>query len=441
MCQNSRPHDHHPHHDTPRDHEHSHGDGHTHSHTHSHSHGADLAAISRRVFLSGIAAALATRTLLAQSDDAAKAERFTEMSKELRAIGLSQPFKGITTNGELVSGLFPIQRTGIPTDAVRVAAERLLSTLTADQRAKVMFPVDDPQWSNWANQHWYNRAGVALKDMTEDQREAVYNLIKVSLSPRGYEQIRNIMRLNETLAEMTDDHVFVGEFFYNVTILGKPSATEPWGWQFQGHHGLINYFILGDQVVMTPQFIGGEPVIAEQGKYKGTMILQAEQKNALEFVNSLDGDARAKAILKNSKKQDMNVAEAFKDNIVLDYAGVPVSSLPGARRDALMDLTELYIGNMDEGRARLKMQEIKSRINETHFAWIGSTGPDAVFYYRIQSPVILIEFDHQRPRSLSKFLDPNVPSPLHIHCVVRTPNGNDYGKDLLREHYKQHSHA
>jgi hypothetical protein len=25
--------------------------------------------------------------------------------------------------------------------------------------------------------------------------------------------------------------------------------------------------------------------------------------------------------------------------------------------------------------------------------------------------------------------------------VVRTPNGNDYGKDLLRQHYLAHPHA
>jgi hypothetical protein len=24
---------------------------------------------------------------------------------------------------------------------------------------------------------------------------------------------------------------------------------------------------------------------------------------------------------------------------------------------------------------------------------------------------------------------------------VRTPNGNDYGKDLLRQHYQSHAHA
>jgi hypothetical protein len=30
-----------------------------------------------------------------------------------------------------------------------------------------------------------------------------------------------------------------------------------------------------------------------------------------------------------------------------------------------------------------------------------------------------------------------VPGRLHIHSLIRTPNGNDYGKDLLRQHYEQ----
>jgi hypothetical protein len=29
----------------------------------------------------------------------------------------------------------------------------------------------------------------------------------------------------------------------------------------------------------------------------------------------------------------------------------------------------------------------------------------------------------------------------HIHAVVRTPNGNDYGKDLLRLPLQQHPHT
>ena len=50
--------------------------------------------------------------------------------------------------------------------------------------------------------------------------------------------------------------------------------------------------------------------------------------------------------------------------------------------------------------------------------------------------MILIEFDHQRPANL-RHLYPPVPYREHIHAVIRTPNGNDYGKDLLRQHYAQ----
>jgi hypothetical protein len=64
-----------------------------------------------------------------------------------------------------------------------------------------------------------------------------------------------------------------------------------------------------------------------------------------------------------------------------------------------------------------------------------------VFYYRIHSPVILIEFDHQQPVALRHLMTPGVPNTAHIHTVVRTPNGNDYGKDLLRQHYQQHPHS
>jgi hypothetical protein len=67
---------------------------------------------------------------------------------------------------------------------------------------------------------------------------------------------------------------------------------------------------------------------------------------------------------------------------------------------------------------------------------MGDVGPDAVFYYREQSPVILIEFDHQGPIALPG--DRSVPTRDHVHSVVRTPNGNDYGKDLLRQHYERH---
>lgn len=61
-----------------------------------------------------------------------------------------------------------------------------------------------------------------------------------------------------------------------------------------------------------------------------------------------------------------------------------------------------------------------------------------MFYYRIHSPVILIEFDYQQPIALARS---NTPTRNHVHTVARTPNGNDYGMDLLRQHYQHHDHG
>ena len=50
--------------------------------------------------------------------------------------------------------------------------------------------------------------------------------------------------------------------------------------------------------------------------------------------------------------------------------------------------------------------------------------------------MVLIEFDHQMPVAMRHLVpNPKVPFRDHVHVVVRTPNGNDYGKDLLRQHY------
>jgi hypothetical protein len=223
--------------------------------------------------------------------------------------------------------------------------------------------------------------------------------------------------------------------------MGEPSTDKPWGWQIDGHHLIINYFVLRDQVVMSPAFYGSEPVVARGGKYKGVSILQDEQNRGLKFVLSLTEPQRQKAVLEVSKSGNNNVAEAFKDNVVLDYAGLRAAEMDPPGRAALLALAELYIANMDDGHAKVKLEEVRSHLDETYFAWIGGTAADSVFYYRIHSPVILIEFDHQRPantRHLAK--NPQLPIRDHIHVVVRTPNGNDYGKDLLRQHYELQKH-
>jgi len=365
------------------------------------------------------------------------------MSIDAETKGLAEPFKGITINGQVVPGLFAIHSTGVSTEPVHKTADAFLSSLTVEQRSKTAYGVDDDEWRKWMNQHFYVRQGLSFKEMTDAQREAAFALMRASLSAKGLKQTRDIMRLNHTLGELNNnDFEQYGEWLYNITVMGTPSSKEPWGWQLDGHHAIINYFVLGDQVVMTPFFAGSEPVIATSGKFKGTSVLQDEQNNGLSMINALTEAERKKAIIQVSKTGNNNLTEAFKDNVVLDYAGMRASELSKPQRKQLLDLIALYVDNMDDGHARVKMDEVRRHMDNTWFAWIGGTDPASVFYYRIHSPVILIEFDHQLPANLRHLAkDPRVPNHEHIHVVVRTPNGNDYGKDLLRQHYQQHKHG
>lgn len=375
------------------------------------------------------------------------AQTLTEETRRQRSLeferkGLAEPFRGVTTNGTPQAGLFPVRSSGVSTEPVRQAAAAFLAALAPDQRAKTRFAVDDDEWRKWMNQDFYIRQGVSFLEMSEPQREAAFGLMRAAMSAKGLKLSRDIMRLNHTLGELNNNNFErYGEWLYWITVMGEPSATEPWGWQLDGHHLILNYFVLGDQVVMTPSFYGSEPVIARAGKFAGTSVLQTEQNEGLKLINSLSEGQRKKAVLQLAKTSNQNIGEAFKDNVVLDYAGIRAAEFNPDQKRALRGIIEGYVSNMRDAHAKVKMEEVDRHLDATYFAWIGGSGPEDVFYYRIHSPVVLIEFDHQTPANLRHLAkDPSVPNREHIHTVVRTPNGNDYGKDLLRQHYLKHPH-
>ena len=277
--------------------------------------------------------------------------------------------------------------------------------------------------------------------MNPVQSKAALGLLRSSLSAKGLKLSQDIMNLNRTLGELNNnDFDQYNELLYWITIMGEPSATEPWGWQIDGHHLIINYFVLGDQVVMTPLFVGSEPVIAEAGKFKGTAILQEEQKHGLAMIQALAPEQQKTATIQTNKDGNNNLTEAFKDNVVFDYAGVKASTFTKSQKKRFLGLVELFVENMDDGHARIRMEEVEAHLDETYFAWVGDTGDEAVFYYRVHSPVILIEYDQQSPVGMRRQFPDRKPNRQHVHVVVRTPNGNDYGKDLLRQHHTKHSH-
>jgi Protein of unknown function (DUF3500) len=350
---------------------------------------------------------------------------------------VAEPFKGVTADGRVAPGLFPLQKTGVPTDSIREAAEEFLASLNPEQRAKTLFPVDAVEWRKWSNIHrTLMRHGTPFFEMTAIQCDRALAVLKQTLSAQGFETARDVMRLNETVMEMTGRLDEYGEDLYWLSIMGRPSATEPWGWQIDGHHLNINTFVLGDQLVMTPAFLGSEPVYAKSGKYAGTRVFKAEEEQGLAVIRALSLAQRNQAILSRDLPREP-FTTAFRDNFELRYDGICYDALSTSQHDLLLRLVEVHVGRIRAGHAEIKMEEVKRHLRDTYFAWMGGAEEDSVFYYRVHSPVLIVEFDHQRGQAFPQY---EKPYRDHIHVVVRTSNGNDYGKDLLRQHYQQSHH-
>ncbi len=354
---------------------------------------------------------------------------------------LSEDYKGITAGSDVPSNLFPLRSSGVTTAPILDAARKFLDTLTRSQLIKTQFSVDDSEWRKWSNvdNGIYVRQGISLQEMNKAQKAAAIGLMSASLSAKGLELSFDIMKTDQTLGEINDNSFIYGEEKYFFTVMGIPSAAEPWGWQLDGHHLVINYFLLADQVVVTPMFLGGEPVVTTSGKYDGNKILQPEQDQGLALLQSLDSEQREAAMISSDKLPSNLLAVAGEDNLVMNYEGISSTDLSVDQNAQLIDLIQLFVDNIREDQAQVRMEEVLQHLDDTYFAWIGGTSNDAVFYYRIHSRVILIEFDHQRPVGIPN-LEPNVPTRQHVHIMVRTPNGNDYGKDLLRQHLELHPH-
>ena len=363
---------------------------------------------------------------------------------------VQEPFKGITTDGTVVPGLFPLKSTGVSTEPIRRAVLGFLESLDQTQRQQATFEVTSDAWRRWWNIHPYlMRHGAHLEHLSDHQRQAALHVVEQTLSATGYQLARDIMRLNHTIGEITGSWTEYGEWIYFMSVFGEPSETEPWGWQIDGHHLIVNCFVIGDQVVITPLFMGSEPVVAETGIYKGTSVLQTEQDEGLKFINALSAAQRSRAILypsilstdlppERGIGSDGRVqTAAFKDNIVIPYEGIRSEELTAGQREQMLRLAALYTDKLRPGHAEVWMDAVRHHLEETYFMWMGGIGDQDVFYYRIHSPVILIEFDHQPGIAFAS----DEPTRAHIHTVVRTPNGNDYGTDYLRQHHARFKHV
>jgi hypothetical protein len=367
-----------------------------------------------------------------------------------RAAQLGRPFVGVTTDGTPRTGLWTAAPSRpVPTEPITDAALAWLSELTSDQRQRATFAIEAVEWRTWINVHMNHfRHGLLLEDLPARARQLALDIVAATLSARGYHQARSIMRVNQFLAELSGDGEAFGEWPYFMSIFGTPGADAPWGWQIDGHHLCINTMVFDGRIVMTPAFMGAEPRRINIGPLAGLSLFDPEEASALSLIRALDPAQRRQAIIYPSILEDdispqlqnlfdgRMVGGAFHDNLVAPYQGVAGSAMTDAQRRMLLSITGSYVGWAGDRHAEVRLEEVALHLDDTWFSWYGGTDDSAPFYYRVHSPVILIEFDHHP----GVVLDNHQPTRHHVHTVVRTPNGGDYGTDLLRQHYEQSPH-
>ncbi|KAL1970392.1 hypothetical protein VTN77DRAFT_5552 [Rasamsonia byssochlamydoides] len=350
-----------------------------------------------------------------------------------------EPFQGITTDGHIRPGLFTLQDEEIPIDEIVDAAQQLLGQLNDDQRKTLCYHIDSPEWRTWSNPEFLlSHKGLRLDEVDASIRDAILNILQATLSPEGYDKAVKAMRINHFLGELVEAPKVMNEFSYNFVLFGRPSTTRPWGWSFYGHHLCLNVFLYQRQIVVSPWFTGAEPNEIDAGPYTGTRILQVEEALSLKLMQSLPADVQKKARTYEqmvdpamppgrwNRDDQRHLCGAYRDNRQVPYEGVVVSEFSAEQKQLVYDIFEQYLLYLPQRARELKLAHIKQYESETYFSWIGGFGDDDPFYYRLQSPVILVEFDHHS----GVFLTNEEPKKFHIHTLLRTPNGGDYGYAL-----------
>jgi len=309
-------------------------------------------------------------------------------------------------------------------------ASVFLASLTPEQKAKATFDFGSEERENW---HFIprERKGLAMKEMSPQQRLLAHALLNTGLSFRGSAKAVTIMSLEEVLYQIegADESKRAAtrekrdpEKYY-VSIFGAPTNQGYWGWRVEGHHLALNFTLKDGQLIRSsPAFMGTNPGEIRDGALKGLRVLGKEEELGRELVKSLDEAQIKKAIVADAAPKEMLTAAERKVN-PLKPSVLQESEMNKAQKALLHRIILEYTERLRPELAAETLAEIE-KSGGIHFGWAGGKERGEPHYYRVQGKSFLIEYDNTQN-------DAN-----HVHSVFRSFDG-DFGRDILGEHLKQ----
>lgn len=324
--------------------------------------------------------------------------------------------------------VFPGLLQAGPAAEMAGAAEALKLGLGKTQSEQLLAPFGDEQRENFRYTP-RERSGLLFKELNAKQREAVIALLKTAMSEQGLLKAQQIMMLEGVLAELEKRPEFRDPEKYRVTIFGTPGDAKGWGWKFEGHHLSLNLTIVGDQVAVTPSFFGSNPAEVRQGEHQGLRVLAEEEDLARKLAKAMVDRGIEGVIYTDKPPKEILTGEERRVQ-PLKPVGIAALKMTQQEQAMLVELLEVYLKRYRPELAEAELRAIRASgagIEGVFFGWAGSLKKGEAWYYRVQGPTFLMEAANSQNQA------------NHVHAVWRKFDG-DFGRDLLGEHWKQHSH-
>jgi hypothetical protein len=311
-------------------------------------------------------------------------------------------------------------------DSTKDPARAFLDSLSKEQLQKVQHDFNDLSREDW---HFFPvamlpRGGVSLKSLDRAQQSLLRPLLQHYLSESGYDKTMRIINLENVLSLLENNPKFRDAGLYHINFYGQPEDAV-WAWSFEGHHVSLNFTDINGKISMVPRFLGANPAEVPSGPNKGERVLAAEEDLAFALLNALSPEQRQKAVFQEYSLWDLATSTSSQVG-ALKTVGIAHKALNKKQQTMLMAIVNEYVNTMPKPIAQERLQRIAEEdLNDIHFGWAGAMEKGKPHYYRIQGKTFLVEFDNTQNNA------------NHIHTVWRDFDG-DFGRDLIREHYKQH---
>ncbi|MEZ5583977.1 MAG: DUF3500 domain-containing protein [Candidatus Competibacteraceae bacterium] len=266
--------------------------------------------------------------------------------------------------------------------------------------------------------------------MSDEQRGLLWRLMATALSKRGIAKVRDVIKTEAILADLTGNHGFRDPDNYAIVLFGDPATQQAWAWRFEGHHLALTFTVIpGKGLTLTPAFFGANPAVTPPGhQHGGFQPLADEEHRAFRLLNSLSDSLLEQTVINDRSLGDVVTGPGREDSL-RERQGLALGRMAAEQREHALALLDAYLQTAPAAVAARSLQRIRDAgIDQLYFAWAGSRTPGNPYYYRLHGPTLIIEYDNTQGGG------------NHVHSVWNDLQEN-FGQDLLAAHYASSAHG